>query len=157
MRLQFFIALCGFLLTQENRAQQTSAEMQETMVLDHVALQVADLQRSAVFYSEVLGLKEIANRTQQPGMRWFSLGQGRELHLISTVSDPLVHGKANHFALKARAFDALLERLKALNQPFADWEGNAQSAMKRADGVRQIYLKDPDGNWIEVNEWLQAP
>jgi catechol-2,3-dioxygenase len=52
---------------------------------NHLALSVKNVDRSAEFYARVLQLPEITNRTQKPGIRWFSLGDGKELHLISTI------------------------------------------------------------------------
>jgi lactoylglutathione lyase len=36
--------------------------------------------------------------------------------------------------------------------PYEDWPGNAQKITTRVDGVHQIYFKDPEGSWIEIND-----
>ncbi|MEM7108025.1 MAG: hypothetical protein AAF519_07350 [Bacteroidota bacterium] len=46
-----------------------------------------------------MNLKEITNRTKNPGIRWFSLGEGKELHLVSTVPGDAKINKVVHFAL----------------------------------------------------------
>ena len=56
------------------------------VTFDHLALSVKDIDRSAGFYKKVLGLQEITNRTEVEGIRWFSLGQDQELHLIVEVN-----------------------------------------------------------------------
>ncbi|NGP87246.1 VOC family protein [Fodinibius halophilus] len=49
---------------------------------DHYTLKVENLQTSVSFYKKVLGLREIKNRTQKEHIRWFSLGNGNELHIV---------------------------------------------------------------------------
>ena len=56
--------------------------MATTLDLDHVSLFVRDLNTSARFYSEVLGLADIEKHTARANVRWFGLGAGRAIHLI---------------------------------------------------------------------------
>ena len=49
---------------------------------NHLALSVKDVDKSLAFYKEVFQLSEITNRTKMDGIRWLSLGEGKELHLI---------------------------------------------------------------------------
>jgi len=42
------------------------------LTFNHLALSVKDVNRSAEFYRNVLGLTEIANRARLDGVRWFS-------------------------------------------------------------------------------------
>jgi lactoylglutathione lyase len=118
---------------------------------DHIALSVADLDVSAEFYEAVFGLKEISNRTRIEGIRWFSLGEGKELHLISVMNDPVKLNKAVHFALKTADFDNFLATLQAMDLEFTNFPGTVGEVSVRPDGVRQLYLQDPDGYWIEIN------
>jgi catechol 2,3-dioxygenase-like lactoylglutathione lyase family enzyme len=129
-------------------AQQVSVA---EVSFDHVAVSVEDVDRSADFYRTVVGLQEIANRTEVDGIRWFSLGEGKELHLISVLKEPVSLNKAVHFALTTSDFDSFVESLRQANIEFSNWVGDAQTITTRADGVRQIFLQDPDGFWIEVN------
>jgi catechol 2,3-dioxygenase-like lactoylglutathione lyase family enzyme len=39
----------------------------------------------------------------------------------------------------------------ANNVDFYNWPGKKGSVTDRSDGVKQIYIKDPDGYWIEIN------
>ena len=141
-----FIAILGLPLPL--LAQQAPVEK---VTFDHVAISVEDVDRSADFYRTVFGLHEISNRTKVEGIRWISLGEGKELHLVSVLKEPVSLNKAVHFALTTSDFDGLVEYLRNANIEFSSWAGEAQAITIRADGVRQIYLQDPDGYWIEVN------
>jgi len=118
---------------------------------DHLALSVKDVDRSAAFYAKVLNLKEIVNRTEIEGIRWFSLGEGKELHLIAVLKEPVTINKAVHFALTTPDFDGFLEVLKESNIRYSNWPGDIGKVTIRADDTKQLYLQDPDGYWIEVN------
>jgi lactoylglutathione lyase len=117
----------------------------------HLAISVSDLQTSAEFYNGVLGLKEIANRGKVEGVRWFSFGEGRELHLISIVKESVTTNKAVHLALTSSNFDLFVTKLQSLKIPYSDWPGSLNKVNVRADGIKQIFFQDPDGYWIEVN------
>jgi lactoylglutathione lyase len=122
-----------------------------TLKLDHMALSVKDLDRSVDFYKNVLKLSEITNLTKKEGIRWVSLGDGKELHLVSTIKGPVTINKAVHLAFKVTNFDALITKLQNLNITYSDWPGKLETITVRADGIKQVYIQDPDGYWIEIN------
>ena len=118
---------------------------------NHLALSVKDVDRSIDFYKKVLNLKEITNRTKIEGIGWLSLGEDKELHLISILKDPFSINKAIHLGLTTPSFDSFVRRLDVLKIAYSDWLGTPHTINSRADGVKQIYFQDPDGYWIEVN------
>ncbi len=137
------LSFTGFLQAQD------SASFNFTF--NHLALSVKDVERSVSFYKKVLTLKEITNRTKIEGIRWLSLGGDKELHLISTLTEPFKINKAIHVGLTTPDFDTFIKRLDVLKIVYSDWPGTPHTINKRADGVKQIYFQDPDGYWIEVN------
>ncbi|MFM2369469.1 MAG: hypothetical protein RL619_1775 [Bacteroidota bacterium] len=126
-----------------------------SLTMDHTALSVKDLDRSVDFYTNVLKLQEITNLTRKEGIRWISLGDGKELHLVSTIKEPVTVNKAVHLAFKAINFDGLVKVLENQKIIYSDWPGILHKINVRADGIKQIYFQDPDGYWIEVNSVKQ--
>ena len=118
---------------------------------NHMALSVKDVHASADFYKKVLQLTEITNRTGHPARRWFSLGEDKELHLISDLKEPVTINKAVHLALTTKNFDAFVNRLREMKINFSDWPGKPNTVNIRADGIKQVFFQDTDGYWIEVN------
>ncbi len=121
------------------------------MAFNHVAISVSNADHSAAFYRDVLGLAEIVNRTEVEGIRWLSLGEGKELHLISILKEPVSLNKAVHFALTTTDFDGFVDVLRDSQVEFSNWAGKTGEIAIRADGARQVFFQDPDGYWIEVN------
>lgn len=118
---------------------------------NHLALSVKDVNRSADFYRNALSLQEITNKTKMEGIRWFSLGEGKELHLISVLKENVTINKAVHIALTTSNFDAFIKTLDNMKIVYSDWPGAEGKINMRADGIKQIFFQDPDGYWIEVN------
>lgn len=116
---------------------------------DHYTIRVTDLDVSTNFYHGILGLPRIENRTQKDYIRWFSLGDG-ELHIVEGT--PIETNVGIHMALKMDDLDSFISHLKSQDITLHDSKGNPDTINVRADGIRQIYFKDPDGYWIEVNE-----
>src|SRR6187431_2297595 len=122
-----------------------------TFAFNHLALSVKDVDASADFYKKILKLQEITNRSKLEGVRWFSIGEGKELHLISIVKENITLNKAIHLALTTTNFEAFVALLDKLKIPYSDWPGTPNKVNIRADGVRQVFFQDPDGYWVEVN------
>lgn len=112
--------------------------------LNHVAVHVADVDKSRKFYSEVLQLKTIPRPAFTFPGEWFRLGKTQELHLIGDrTKDVVSHNRGTHFALLVDDIDAWEKHLKATGYP-------AFPRQRRPDGAWQIFLIDPDGHYIEL-------
>jgi len=123
--------------------------------IDHIALNVKDVNRAADFYGRILKFQEITNRSKFEGVRWFSIGDGKELHLISMVKEEVTLNKAVHLALTTPDFDAVVAMLEKMKIPYSDWPGTPNKVNIRADGMKQVFFQDPDGNWLEINSVAQ--
>lgn len=123
---------------------------------NHMALSVKDVNRSVEFYTKLFQLTEITNRSAIEGIRWISLSEGKELHLISVVKEPITLNKAIHLSLATKNVDAFEKRLIAMKIAYSDWPGKPNTVNIRADGIKQIYFQDPDGYWLEVNNGYAA-
>jgi len=119
--------------------------------LDHVAIYVRDPDVSAEFYKKVFGLKQIP--APVPFARWLAMGNGLVLHIVPGRTTPLDHSKWDHIAVACADMDVMIRTLKDQNIPWTDIEGR-KAPQVRADGVKQIFVQDPDGYWIEINDAL---
>ena len=145
---KIILLFIAFLFTGSIWAQDNNSF---SFSFDHSALSVKDVNIAADFYKNILKLEEVTNRTKKPGIRWISLGEGKELHLISTIKGNITITKAVHLALKCANFDAFIKAIIDQNIVYSDWEGTLNKITIRADGIKQIYFQDPDGYWIEIN------
>lgn len=115
----------------------------KTKDLNHVALHVADLENSKVFYGEILGLEKIPRPEFDFPGEWYRLGENQELHLIAGRHAAVNSGtRGNHFALGVESMDEAEREL-------AERGITHTPRQTRPDGAFQIYIEDPDGYWIE--------
>ena len=112
--------------------------------LNHVAIHVGDVEKSCLFYRDVLRLEPVPRPAFTFPGAWFRLGVNQELHLIGDRLEPVVsHHRGNHFALRVDDLEA--------------WERHLDSAgverlprKRRPDGAWQVFVGDPDGHVIEL-------
>ncbi len=121
--------------------------------LDHIALLVRDLEESVGFLTETLGLTEMANPMGGTAIRWIEIGDGRRFHVqAGDVSEVHVE-KQTHFALSTGDFDAVLTRFVAEGVAFSDMKGTPGGINVRPDGMRAVFVEDPNGYWFEINDF----
>lgn len=112
--------------------------------LNHVALHVADLERSVRFYADVLQLEPMPRPAFPFPGAWFRLGADQELHLIGERTREVIsHNRGNHYALMVDDMDAWERYFQERNIPYVP-------RRIRPDGAFQIYVIDPDGHYIEL-------
>ena len=125
---------------------------ESSVTFNHLALSVIDADQSAEFCKKTLNLKEITNKTENNQIRWLSLGEGKERHLLSFPNDEIKVNRAVHLALTISDFDAFIKKLDAMKVNYSDWMREIPNKINiRADGIKQVYFQDPNGYWIEVN------
>lgn len=119
---------------------------------DHYAINVDDVDESVAFYQKVLGLEEIYDGTEKDNIRWLSLGNGMSLHVIEADNEGVRLQKGVHLSISVTNFGAFVQHLRDINLQFFSWQGAPMQTNGRPDGVTQVYFKDLDGYWIEVND-----
>jgi catechol 2,3-dioxygenase-like lactoylglutathione lyase family enzyme len=113
--------------------------------IDHVSVLITDVARSRCFYGELLGLKEIPKpRTFDFVVVWYDLGN-QHLHLLLKDRPDTVSPR--HFAL--RVADAAAART------YFQSHGVATGETTPIPGADRFFIADPDGNRIEVIQWLR--
>lgn len=121
-------------------------------IINHIALQVRDLEESGTFYQVVLGLKPIPEPFKDGLHLWFAMGQNTQLHLIKCPEEPLtLPGRNTHFCFCVKSLEEFMKVLDERQIPYGSWEGEANAPSVRGDGIKQIFFQDPNGYWLEVN------
>ncbi|WP_369996048.1 VOC family protein [Winogradskyella sp.] len=121
-------------------------------IFNHIALSVKDVNAAVEFYQKVFQLKEIENTASDSKTRWLTFGKGIQLHLIPRPNAEIKINKAVHFAISTDDIDAFIVHLIDLQIDFSDWVDSPNKDYIRKDGVKQVYFKDIDGYWVEVND-----
>jgi catechol 2,3-dioxygenase-like lactoylglutathione lyase family enzyme len=112
----------------------------------HTAVLVSNLEVAENFYSNVLGLSKIDRILKYPGV-WYQVGD-YQLHLI--VDPNLKHnlqndekwGRNPHIAFATNNLDDVKKQLQTCGY----------SCQLSASGRAALFVKDPDGNVIEISE-----
>lgn len=120
--------------------------------INHVAFYVVNLETSARFYREIIGLDTIPEPFHDGRHAWFSIGPKSHLHIISGAQEKKPHDKNTHLCFTVPSVPDFTEKLKRHNIEFENWAGEKGIITTRVDGVKQIYFKDPDGYWLEIND-----
>ena len=128
------------------------------MYLGYVGIRVRDLERSLKFYKETFGFEEVARgdnikfgaglfvllRDRKSGMKlelnWYPKG--------SKYDTPYVSGEAlDHIAFRVDDMKETYRRLVKKGVEPTDFGPDT--------GASYAYVKDPDGNWLEIYEGKQ--
>ena len=120
--------------------------------LNHIAHYVSNLKISTHFYINIVGLDTIPEPFHDGRHTWFSIGPKAHLHLIQGAAVNVEHNKNSHLCFTVLSVDLFTSVLKKNNIDFENWAGEHNAITTRVDGVKQIYFRDPDGYWIEIND-----
>ena len=123
----------------------------QAIALNHIALYVEDLGKSRKFYSEVIGLDTVPQPFNDGLHAWYKITTGLTLHLIQGPKEKLNQYRNTHTCFSVRDIDLFIQHLTKAGINYEDVKGKQQAVTTRVDGVKQIYFKDPDGYWIEMN------
>jgi lactoylglutathione lyase len=130
----------------------SSASAQNKPRLNHIALYVMDLQKSTSFYKNVVGLDTIPEPFHDGRHTWFSIGAIGHLHIISGAAAKTPHDKNTHLCFSVDSINEFVTNLKKNGVEFENWAGEKNTVTNRVDGVKQLYFRDPDGYWVEIND-----
>jgi catechol 2,3-dioxygenase-like lactoylglutathione lyase family enzyme len=110
--------------------------------MDHLNLNVKDLEESVAFYKNLFGFELKKDQPEQQ-----SQIIGNEMIKLCLYQNPgaVSQGEFNHFGFHVENFDEIEERCKALGVRLlyggVQWEQS-----------RSFYIKDPNGYEIELSE-----
>lgn len=114
--------------------------------LDHIVLNVTDVERALAFYRDELGLAPVNVEEWRRGERPFPSVRVDEGSIIDLIALPRTGENFDHFCLVVEPMD--FEALKASGR-LDVVAGPATRFGARGDGT-SIYLRDPDQNLIEL-------
>ena len=129
--------------------------------MDHIVLNVADVERTIAFYCDVLGLPSERLDEYRAGKVGFPSVRISSDTLIDIMKGPAENaGRAegrnlNHYCLVSEPVDlhALSAHLKSqgvtvITEPVSRWGARGQA--------QSIYILDPDGNEVEIRHYGDA-
>src|SRR6266581_4276565 len=122
--------------------------------IKHIAISTQDVERTAKFYIEVFGLKQVA-RIDSPGARGYYLSDGDiNLAILNFKNDAVAgveRGKdysgIHHIGFQVESLEAITERLKAAGSSPRD-DINQALGVGQADhryANVEVKYKGPDG------------
>lgn len=130
------------------RAQNTEAKAS----LNHTAIFVLDVKKSADFYVNIIGLDTVPEPFHDGKHVWLQTAPGVQMHIIEGAKKKKKYYKNQHTCFSVKSVEVFTEILKKNNYTWEDRDGKKQAITTRVDGVKQIWLKDPDGYWVEIND-----
>ncbi len=140
----FLILFSCFLMTNHNSMAQAK--------ITHIAVYVEDLQRSTDFYTGVFNFPELDEPFKDGLHAWLDIGNNLSMHIIEAPWEPITINKINHICFSIPDMDGFIANLNKMGIEYEDWPGKKNTINIRPDGIKQIYVRDPDGYWLEIND-----
>jgi len=117
-----------------------------SITFHHVAIIVADLDKAALIYGDILGLEQDVRPDLKFEGLFYKLGNGQQLHLMQLENpDAASHqpghgGRYRHFALAVPSLDRIKSKISQLDIDYTSSKSGRQA----------IFFYDFDGNAIEL-------
>jgi catechol 2,3-dioxygenase-like lactoylglutathione lyase family enzyme len=114
--------------------------------INHVSVNARDLQRSVAFYTELLGAEPIATPNFGIPVQWLAIGD-TQLHLFERDLTPTSH---HHLGITVEDLEPVYraaERWGAF-----DDEAFGNRLVLLPGDVVQLYVRDPAGNLVEIDQ-----
>ena len=113
--------------------------------INHVSISATDLDASVRFYTEVFGMRRVANPDFGFPVAWLAFGEV-QIHLFERdVEAP----RSQHVAIEVDDMERVIHEVSA--RGIADTEAFGHWLYRLPDGAAQLYQRDPGGNLIEVD------
>jgi lactoylglutathione lyase len=139
------ILLCGF---THSMAQSPAVKAR----LNHTAIYVMDLKKSAEFYIGLLGIDTIPEPFHDGKHIWLQTAPGVQMHIIQGATAKKDYYQNQHTCFSIASVEAFTVNLKQKGMGWVDRDGKPNIITNRVDGVKQIWVPDPDGYWVEIND-----
>ena len=143
--LPVFFLLVGMVTTNQTIHAQTPS-------FNHTTIYVVDMNKSADFYEKVMQLQRISEPFHDNRHIWMKIGEHAQLHIVQGAKEMTNHDINIHLAFTVPSVENFAKHLDALGIKYGNWAQSSKEPQVRPDGIKQIYLQDPDGYWIEVND-----
>jgi glyoxylase I family protein len=112
----------------------------------HTAILVSDLEKAVYFYETILGLTRIARSLTYAGV-WYQVGD-YQVHLIVDIHLKI----SQHNAEKWGRNSHLALAIEDVEQARSHLENHGYSVQMSASGRPALFVRDPDGNIIEMSQ-----
>ncbi|MCI0628980.1 MAG: VOC family protein [Acidobacteria bacterium] len=152
----FLLAFCSGDLV--GRSETVPTNEMGIQYLGHVALGVTDLDKALRFYRDQLGLTEVFRLNKPSGsplLVYLRLNNNNFIELFPGAEKQTQAeiGRTGllHLGFFVKDLQATLRTLRQRGYHLAD-DAFKQAAQVRADGTFLYFIKDPDGNSIELSQ-----
>jgi lactoylglutathione lyase len=134
--------------------------------LSYFGIRVTNLERSVEFYTKILDLVELKRVAHETGtyvlFKDRRSGQRLEFNWYAPGSEfasPYAPGEGlDHFGIRVRSVPEARERLKKLGiEPATRDLHSDDDVWVLPNGHRVMYIKDPDGNFLELYDAPEQP
>jgi lactoylglutathione lyase len=116
--------------------------------IDHVAIHVADLERSIEFYERHFGFKHYFQHTAGSGAQIAYLRLGDTVLELTHHADGAMSGF--HFCLETDEFDNAIAELQRAGVKLMRAPHDTAAREPRENGWRRVVFSGPDGEQIEL-------
>ena len=113
--------------------------------IDHVAVHCSNLERSAKFYTEIMGFEPWVGHDDR--IQYFKVGDSL---LELTMKVPAEEMSGLHFCLQADDLDQAVETLKEKGVEFVLDPRPATGRVPGEENLRRAVCTGPDGEMIEI-------
>jgi lactoylglutathione lyase len=145
-----YLLLLSFFANAQNPKE--TGNQKPVPALDHIAYYVKNLNTSVNFYTKYFQLDSIKNPFNIGGVKWFKINPGIQLHLVEGAKDKVAVPEFTHLCFSVKSLDNFIKELQNNGVSYYDSFGKRNGVNHRPDGINQIFIQDPDGYWLEIND-----